>query len=258
MLSMGTGDNSIRGPNVEKQQARTNRSDAMHDAEVPTGTLASHGARCDMAVLTAILDHLSLPILLVDGNFVVHYANAAAHGGTASEPATVVLEHTFLGLDRKEAARLRSAIADTCTSGTGHAIVMRSGHAKPAVAVTIPFSNNCPDGHRALVLVRNGIRFSKTLAGSLRELFNLSLAEAEVAIAFGSGAAINDVARDRGVTRNTLRSQLASIMERTDTHRQGELVALITRIDTLVWTFLVLGSVFAFPALTPLQDLPIA
>jgi hypothetical protein len=59
------------------------------------------------------------------------------------------------------------------------------------------------------------------------------------------------------VKRNTLRCQLASIMERTGTHRQGELVALITQIDTFVFVFLVSGLMFALPAFAPLHGFQI-
>lgn len=188
---------------------------------------------CDAAALAAILDHLSLAILLVDRNFAVHYANAAARCGTGKDSARTVLEHTVCSSNH-EAMRLRSAVADTCAKGTRRAVIVKGDLSNPILAMTVPFPGSTQNSHRALILIRDGIRVRGTLVSYLRSLFNLSLAEAEVAIAFGGGAAIDDVARERGVKRNTLRSQLASIMARTGTHRQGELAALVTRIDTLV------------------------
>jgi DNA-binding CsgD family transcriptional regulator len=144
-----------------------------------------------------------------------------------------IVDHIFGGRHRDGAASLRAAIVDTCVNGVGHAIVMEKGPSKPIVAVTMPFAGSRPLDNRALVMLRSGIGPSDVLLSSLRELFKLSSSEAEIAVALGGGADINEVARERGVKRNTLRSQLASIMERTGTHRQAELVALIARIDAL-------------------------
>jgi DNA-binding CsgD family transcriptional regulator len=184
-------------------------------------------------VAATILDHLSIPILLVDRNANVDYANLTARSLVADGVSLTIVDHIFGGRHRDGAASLRAAIVDTCVNGVGHAIVMEKGPSKPIVAVTMPFAGSRPLDNRALVMLRSGIGPSDVLLSSLRELFKLSSSEAEIAVALGGGADINEVARERGVKRNTLRSQLASIMERTGTHRQAELVALIARIDAL-------------------------
>ena len=186
-----------------------------------------------MGVPATILDHLSIPILLVDRNANVGYANLTARSLVADGVSLTIVDHIFSGRHRDGAASLRAAIVDTCVNGVGHAIVMENGPSRPIVVVTMPFAGNRPADNRALVLLRSGVGPSDVLLNSLRELFKLSSSEAEIAVALGGGANINEVARERGVKRNTLRSQLASIMERTGTHRQAELVALIARIDAL-------------------------
>jgi DNA-binding CsgD family transcriptional regulator len=263
-LSAGVGVNAIRDAASKViPPTVTNGPVAICGSADPIGApaaaipLSRHAPGCDEVILAAILDQLSIPIMLVSRDFAVHFANTAALGGAENEASVAVLEQAFLEPDRKDALRLRSAIADTCARGTRHAVSVNSANSIPAVAVTIPFAGTGPNERRALVLVRNGIRASGTLSGSLRELFNLSPAEAEVAIALGTGAAIDHVARERGVKRNTLRCQLASIMERTGTHRQGELVALITQIDTFVFVFLVSGLMLALPAFAPLHGFQI-
>ena len=187
----------------------------------------------EMNVAATILDRLSIPILLVDRNANVDYANLTAKGLVADGVSLTIVDHIFGGHHRDRTASLRAAIVDTCANGVGHAIVMEQGPSRPMVAVTMPFAGSRPMDNRALVLLRSGIGPSDVLLSSLRELFKLSSSEAEIAVALGGGADINEVARERGVKRNTLRSQLASIMERTGTHRQAELVALIAKIDAL-------------------------
>jgi DNA-binding CsgD family transcriptional regulator len=184
-------------------------------------------------VAATILDHLSIPILLVDRNANVDYANLTAKSLVADGKSLTVVDHIFGGRHRDGAASLRAAVVDTCVNGVGHAIVMETGPSRPIVAVTMAFAGGRPADNRALVLLRSGIGPSDVLLSSLRELFKLSSSEAEIAVALGAGANINEVARERGVKRNTLRSQLASIMERTGTHRQAELVALVAKIDAL-------------------------
>jgi DNA-binding CsgD family transcriptional regulator len=187
----------------------------------------------EVDVPAAILDHLSIPILLVDRNACVGYANLTAKSLVADGMSLTVVDHIFGRRYRDGAAGLRAAIVDTCVNGVGHAIVMENSASRPIVAVTMPFAGSRPADNRALVLLRSGIGPSDVLLSSLRELFKLSSSEAEIAVALGGGANINEVARVRGVKRNTLRTQLASIMERTGTHRQAELVALIAKIDAL-------------------------
>ena len=50
----------------------------------------------------------------------------------------------------------------------------------------------------------------------LCEMFGLSLAEAEVAVALTGGASAEDVARGRGVPLMTVRSQIRSILGKSE------------------------------------------
>jgi DNA-binding CsgD family transcriptional regulator len=59
------------------------------------------------------------------------------------------------------------------------------------------------------------------------QAFQLTPAEARVAVYLASGAALKDYAEEFGVTYNTVRAQLRAIFEKTDTHRQAELVRLL-------------------------------
>lgn len=65
------------------------------------------------------------------------------------------------------------------------------------------------------------------------ETFLLTPAETRVAIALASGYTIADVALDRGVAVATVRAQLRSLFEKTGTHRQSELVRLVTTMPGL-------------------------
>lgn len=61
----------------------------------------------------------------------------------------------------------------------------------------------------------------------LEQLYSLTRAEAELVRMLSEGRSLEQVATARGVTMNTVRSQLKQVFSKTDTKRQGELVRLV-------------------------------
>jgi DNA-binding CsgD family transcriptional regulator len=61
----------------------------------------------------------------------------------------------------------------------------------------------------------------------LQTLYQLTHAEAELVRLIAEGHSLEEVAAKRGVTMNTVRSQLKQVFSKTDTSRQGELVHLV-------------------------------
>jgi DNA-binding CsgD family transcriptional regulator len=64
----------------------------------------------------------------------------------------------------------------------------------------------------------------------LRSLFDLTVAEARVARGLAGGESLDDIATSGGVTRNTVRTQLQQILEKTGCTRQAEVTALLSNI----------------------------
>lgn len=60
-------------------------------------------------------------------------------------------------------------------------------------------------------------------------LFGLTASEAAVAAAVGAGQSLEDIAAARGVSVQTVRTQLKQIFAKTGTNRQSALAALIER-----------------------------
>jgi DNA-binding CsgD family transcriptional regulator len=65
----------------------------------------------------------------------------------------------------------------------------------------------------------------------MRDLFGLTVAEAELASALARGARLDEIAEQRQVQLSTVRAQLKSIMNKTDTDRQSSLVRLLVRLS---------------------------
>jgi len=65
----------------------------------------------------------------------------------------------------------------------------------------------------------------------LRQAFGLTSAEARIALGLARGRELKEIAALHCVAESTVRSQLKSILSKTDTHRQSELVALLARFS---------------------------
>lgn len=67
----------------------------------------------------------------------------------------------------------------------------------------------------------------------VRQVFGLTGAEARLAVALVRGLELKEIAAANGVAEATIRSQLKSVLAKTGTHRQSQLVALVSRLARL-------------------------
>lgn len=79
----------------------------------------------------------------------------------------------------------------------------------------------------ALLIVSTPWEPELDTASRLRAAFLMTPAETKLAVALMEGGSLDGYARDRGIATNTARNQLQSLFEKTGTHRQGELVAVL-------------------------------
>ena len=79
-----------------------------------------------------------------------------------------------------------------------------------------------------LVLVPQSAPNPPEAIALLRALYSLSRREADLASAIANGATPQQYARDCGLEISTVRSQLKSVFVKTGTHRQTELVRLLS------------------------------
>lgn len=78
----------------------------------------------------------------------------------------------------------------------------------------------------ALLIVSKGWEPAPDTAARLAN-FSMTPAEVRLAAALMEGHSLDDYARDRGIAVPTARNQLQSLFEKTRTHRQGELIAVL-------------------------------
>jgi len=88
-------------------------------------------------------------------------------------------------------------------------------------------------GARALLILLDLGERAAPDCGSLARVFGLTAAEAKLASLIGAGESIEHAAERLGISSLTARGQLKAVFSKTSTHRQGELVALLSRLRSL-------------------------
>ena len=83
----------------------------------------------------------------------------------------------------------------------------------------------------AFVLIRKADAPTQSAVQLLQSLYQLTKAEAEVAGLIGSGFSPSEVAESLGLSKVTIRNQIAAIMAKMGVHRQAELVARVAALS---------------------------
>jgi DNA-binding CsgD family transcriptional regulator len=105
--------------------------------------------------------------------------------------------------------------------------------ARPLILRTIPIQNSENSGpHKVMVLIDLDLT-PRPSADVLKRIFGLTPTEARLAIELTGGRSLEEIAVITKVTVGTVRKQLATVFSKTNTHRQSELVALLSRLAVL-------------------------
>ncbi|MYM54087.1 helix-turn-helix transcriptional regulator [Thalassovita mangrovi] len=85
------------------------------------------------------------------------------------------------------------------------------------------------DGARFMLVLRELEGRTKTRKQWLRKDFGLTVTEADLADLLVQGLSLKEVSKQLCISIWTVRSHLRAIFQKTGTHRQGELIAMINR-----------------------------
>lgn len=207
--------------------------------------VADLAAAVGRSVLTGVLDGLQLvqlPALALDRNGWVLGINAGADAVFDSD-FRVHNSRLFIrdGKARDALDRMMSTAEGDgdlqlrAKSRTGNVIVARREVKKPILMKLLPV-------HRAASTPFLGAKFILTLTDLaaarrssldiISEAFSLTTAEAKVASMIAAGSSPERIATELQVSRETVRNQIKAIFGKTGTHRQSELTALVSRIQS--------------------------
>ncbi|PLP56249.1 hypothetical protein CYK37_26060 [Mesorhizobium loti] len=183
------------------------------------------GLRLDAGL--AALQALAFGCVICDGAGHVLFANQAAETLEASGIITLAARQGLQARNLGQSRQLAASISATAAGGTGDALILttRDGIRVFALTTPLPVRLGGQSGH-VLVTLRSESAATTLDATALQQLFPLTTAEARLALALAAGHSLAKYAAEHRVSDNTLRTQIASILHKTGTENQRELVRM--------------------------------
>ncbi len=198
----------------------------LHDAGVQTDSLLGG------------LESLGEAAVVIDRSGLVLRANSAAAEVFSNGDGVTVAERRLCFSDRKAIAGFEAALASlSAAMGEADDIGRRnfaarrpSGRRPYLVAVRplpVPSATVLAMPAAAIVFIRDPSAFVHLDAGLLRESYDLTAAELDIARAIDIGLSVAELAEQRGVAVSTVRTQLYALMAKLDVNRQTDLIRLL-------------------------------
>jgi DNA-binding CsgD family transcriptional regulator len=105
---------------------------------------------------------------------------------------------------------------------------------RPLILHSVPLDNSSAQADPPSVLILIDLDIAPKLeTKALQRLFELSSAEARIAVQIAAGKALSEIAAGERISVDAARTLLAAIFAKTNTRRQGELIALLARVALL-------------------------
>jgi DNA-binding CsgD family transcriptional regulator len=189
--------------------------------------MTGHGSLAE-----ALLEASGLALVVVSSSAEVLFDTGAAKS-LLSAPSPVVLNSGLLtGATPLVHTRVMLHISTACGSIRHSAFAVKAGAVTERLLVRvapIPLSASRMGAMLAFGVVNPRPRCGKVL----EQLFSLSKAEAEVVTLLAAGMAVKEIAKARGVSDMTVKSQLRGAYVKTGVSKQTELLQLVAAVPPL-------------------------
>jgi DNA-binding CsgD family transcriptional regulator len=184
----------------------------------------------EAGLLRAALDRLSLGVLLVDAQASIILLNAYAEAMLRRADGLFSARGRLAARAPDDHQALLAAIH---RSG-GSLAVRRAETSQPLLLVAAPLSAGSASrfAYRrsaVLLLVRDPADRAAPPETALQVLFQLTKREAAVASLLAAGHSLDEAAARLAIARETARVHLRRVFDKTETRRQGELIAVLQR-----------------------------
>lgn len=185
------------------------------------------------------LQQIQRGILVFDATFKAVFKNAMAEEIIAQQGGMALSqEGVLLFSERAFSNRFAVGLADAvraslqCTDTADTILSYRQGeHSLTMVISPLAASGEEESGRGgAMISLYDWSRRPTISTETIRQFFELSEAEARVSALLVEGRSPAEIAEHLSRTQHTIRSHLKSIFQKTNTNRQGELVALLSAI----------------------------
>ncbi|KUI36396.1 LuxR family transcriptional regulator [Mycobacterium sp. IS-1496] len=195
--------------------------------------------RRDAGDLAGAIDSMRQAVLVVTANSVVLYCNSSASMLLRRADGLAVRSGRLRALRSDVDAALAHAVYDALGMGDGGArsgasvLCPRPSGGHAFVAHTFPFPAGEERGWaepRALVVIADPDNRPQPPKEMLRNLFGLTNGECDVALRVAGGQGLTPISEELSVSLATVKTHLQHVFDKTDTHRQAELVRLLTAL----------------------------
>jgi len=188
------------------------------------------GARRLSAGLSGALASLGVGAILLDAGGRVAFANAEAERLLAAGDGLLVQRGRLHLEAPDEDAALHRLAASAC--GGGALAISRPSGRSPLEARVIPLPAAAGElgapGGAALVFVREPERACSLDPDALRGLYGFTPGELRVAVLFAEGRSAPSIARELGVSVETVRTHQKRLYEKTGAHGRAQLVRMFS------------------------------
>lgn len=189
-----------------------------------------------------LLDRFAYPILLVDELCGIRFRNGAAAAALADGDYVTDRSGVLVCRDRDDHAELMRALQDlglqgesraqASTAGRRHLRIRRRSGKAAVIANVVAIRPQATMGAfgsapMALVLFHDPTAKRELDPFLMEELFELTPAEARVAVRLRDGASAKAIAAQLRLSPATVRSQIQAIFAKTGTRRQVDLIRLL-------------------------------
>jgi len=206
--------------------------------------IAQSEARSSMA--EHALDQLSLGIIFIDEQGVPIYINSMAEEIISADRGLQIIAGKLTISNMVDTQKLNQLIQQAIATGSGQGthpagamrLVPVDTLTRPLSLLVTPLS---PDAHQtgftgsricAAIFISSPEQVDSANPEVLKMLYNLTSAEARLAIELAKGCSLNKICDRFNVSKHTIRSQLKIIFHKTNTSRQAELVSLLLNTQT--------------------------
>jgi DNA-binding CsgD family transcriptional regulator len=207
------------------------------DRLTQAATLSTAVGRTAIVGVTNALDLIDRPALALDrlGGLIAINKKAASYLGREF----VVRSGRVALIDKEAQAGVVQLIDQLRTSSDLRPpllppVIVRRAAGRPLVLhpLPVPAAARSPFlGARVVLVVKDMESDVVVEENLLIRLFGLTPAQAKLAVRIASGSSVEEAAAELGVGSETMRKHLKAVFAKTDTHRQGELVALLSKLS---------------------------
>ncbi len=192
------------------------------------------------AMLACALDRIPWGAIVVDDRCKVLVINAAAEAIVMAGDGLRLCGGRLTAAQPEETRGLESQVAEAVKTASGAAhrpgdflAVTRASSDCPLTVMVAPITPRTAThfGRQrpaALIFVAAPERQPGLSIAQLCRVFRLTAAEARLADALAAGMTLGEIAAGHGLSKNTIRNQVRVVFSKTGTHRQAELVRLLS------------------------------